>query len=235
MNQDALNAAVELAEEMFEDSSTVLLCGSVVRGEDTHTSDLDIVVFDPNVEASHRRSFFYQEWPVELFVHNLTSYQSFYRQDIERARPSLPQMVAEGRVIRDTGHAYALQKEARQILEAGPSPWSMEQIRQKRYFITDTLDDLLGAKHRREGIFIVPRLAELVHEFALRTNGCWIGQTKWIPRTLMQFDEEFAQRFIRVLDAYYQEGEIDGIVSLVDEVLAPHGGRLFDGFSIGEP
>lgn len=76
-------------------------------------------------------------------------------------------------------------------------------------------------------------LAELVSEFVLRTNNCWIGKSKWIVRSLKEFDEDFASRYVKAFDTYYFKDDKNIVSDLVDEVLQPYGGRLFSRFSLG--
>ncbi|WP_079478934.1 nucleotidyltransferase domain-containing protein [Halobacillus salinus] len=231
---EPLEAAKRLIAERFPDCQGALLAGSVVRGEATETSDLDIVIFDKNLPWSFRESLVESGWPVELFAHNLTSYKQFIAMDCESGTPTMPRMIAEGIVLKDEGILDSLKKESQTIVDRGPEEWSGEFIRTKRYFLTDALDDFLGSKSRAEDLFIANSLAELVQEFVLRTNCHWIGTSKWVVRELKRFDESFAEEFINAFDTFYVSGEKGKVVQLVDKVLAPYGGRLFDGFSIGK-
>ncbi len=97
----------------------------------------------------------------------------------------MPRMVYEGIVLRGKLLLEPIKEEAERLLEKGPDPWSKEEIDLKRYFITDALDDFIGSRSRSEMLFITNSLAELLHEFVLRTNGRYIGKSKWIPRALM--------------------------------------------------
>lgn len=229
-----LEAARKFIDQNFPDCDGALLAGSAIRGEATATSDLDIVVFDSKVPSSYRESLIASGWPVEVFVHNLTSYQAFFRDDAERARPSMPRMVSEGLVIRDTGVIDAIKGEAQTLLAKGPEEWTDAAIRAKRYFLTDTLDDFIGCSDRAEGMFIAGALAEGIAEFELRTHGRWIGASKWIVRSLKQYDERFATQFVKAFDHYYRHGNKERVIELADTVLQPHGGRLFEGFSMGK-
>ncbi|MFX3632762.1 MAG: nucleotidyltransferase domain-containing protein [Candidatus Pristimantibacillus sp.] len=229
-----LEAAEKFIQEKFPHCQGALLAGSVVRGEATATSDLDIVIFDKTLPSSYRESLVFLEWPIEIFVHNLTSYQYYFDLDCKEATPSMPKMVSEGIVIRDEGIINSIKDEANAILQRGPEKWSDETIRTKRYFITDVLDDFEGCQNRGEGIFIANTLARLTHEFVLRTNGRWIGESKWIIRALKQFNEPFTDEFVQAFDDYYTSGNKNNIVRLIDKVLEPYGGRLFDGFSLGK-
>jgi hypothetical protein len=218
----------------FSNCHGALLAGSVVRGEATETSDLDIVIFDSNLQSAYRESLIVYGWNIEVFVHNLTSFKEFFKSDCERARPSLPKMVSEGIVLKDSGIMEAIKQEAKDLLAKGPAEWSAETIRIKRYFITDALDDFIGCSMRGEEIFIANTLAELVSEFVMRTNRQWIGTSKWVIRSLRNYDEKFADQFVNAFDIFYKTGHKEKIILMVDEILQPFGGRLFQGFSLGK-
>jgi predicted nucleotidyltransferase len=231
---EAYKAAELFTLNHFPNCHGALLAGSVVRGEATVTSDLDIVIFDKNLKTAYRESVFEFGWNIEVFVHNLTSYKEFFKSDCERARPSLPKMVSEGIVLRDSRIMDLIKQEAKDLLEKGPEEWSAETIRIKRYFITDALDDFIGCTMRAEEIFIANTLAELVSEFVLRTNQQWIGASKWVVRSLRNYDEKFAERFVEAFDTFYKTGDKNKIIVMVDDILQPFGGRLFQGFSLGK-
>lgn len=145
----------------------------------------------------------------------------------------MPRMVFEGIVIKDNGIIEDIKEEAKQLLEKGPESWSQQTIQIKRYFITDALDDLIGCSNRAEEIFITNAITELVSEFVLRTNRQWIGHSKWLVRSLMQYDESFTHQFIQAFDIFYKTGDKEHIVKLVNNILEPYGGRFFEGFSVG--
>lgn len=229
-----VEAARLFVEEFYPQCRGAVLAGSVVRGEETDTSDLDIVIFDNNISSSYRESLIQFGWPIEVFVHNLTSYQSYFDSDVERARPSLPRMVAEGIILKDEGIIESIKIEAKKLLDKGPDEWTEDTINFKRYFLTDTLDDFIGCTNRSEELFIANHLAELSSEFVLRTNRHWIGSSKWIIRALKQYDELFANRFVDAFDCFYRTGEKENAIKIVEEILAPFGGILFDGFSLGK-
>lgn len=226
--------AHQFINEQFPNCQGALLAGSVVRGEATETSDLDIVIFDQSLISSYRESLIYLGWKIEAFVHNLTSYKAFFKSDYERARPSMPRMVLEGIILKDVGIIKSIKKEAKDLMDQGPEKWSAETIELKQYFISDTLDDLLGSTDRAEEICIANTLAEMVSEFVLRTNQKWIGTSKWIIRSLRHYDHNFANHFVNAFDVFYRTGDKTEIIQLVDNILEPYGGRLFDGFSLGK-
>lgn len=79
---------------------------------------------------------------------------------------------------------------------------------------------------------IANNLTNLSQEFVLRSNGCWIGSSKWIIRELNKFSLEFAEQFVNALDAFYKHGDKSKVIELVDDILSPFGGRLFEGFRL---
>lgn len=202
-----IEAAHLFINKYFPNCQGAVLAGSVVRGEGTDTSDLDIVVFDKSLNSSYRESFNEFGWPIEVFIHNLTSYKHFFELDYKAAKPSMQRMVWEGIILKDKGIIQSIKLEAKEILDKGPDRWTEEIITTKRYFITDVLDDFIGCKNRAEEIFIANTLAELIHEFVLRTNGQWIGSSKWIIRALKNYDEKFTEEFVDAFDTYYKTAE----------------------------
>ncbi len=235
MKPEPLEAAKRFIDEKYPDCDAALLAGSVVRGQGTAASDLDIVLFDRSLGGSYRESFIFKEWPVELFAHTLTSYREFFESDRKRGRPSLPRMVVEGIVLKDSGVATQIKNEADILLQQGPEPWSSRTIDLNRYFLTDLLDDLSGSCSRHEDLFIAGELAIKLHEFVLRTNQWWTGNSKWVYRSLQEFDPDFAERFAGAFDRFYRTGDKTAVIQVAEHILAPVGGRLFEGFSIGKP
>ncbi|MDN7225766.1 nucleotidyltransferase domain-containing protein [Planococcus sp. N064] len=234
MNGDATKTARELVAKRFPDCETALLAGSVVRGEATSTSDLDLIVIDNNIMSSYRESFIEKGWPVELFVHNSSSYQEYFKSDCERGQPSLPNMVAESIVLTGQQEAEHIKKEARKLLAKGPACWTPKEAEVKRYFLTDALDDFIGTNNRTEELFIANALAEQLGEFVLRINGQWTGTSKWLVRSLKRYNEDFAKQFLAAFERYYSAREKEAVIQLAEAVLHTYGGRLFDGFAQGK-
>lgn len=230
---ESIIAARLFVEKHFPDCQVALLAGSVVRAEATFNSDLDIVILKETA-SSYRESLIEFGWPIEVFVHSLLSYKLFFESDCKRARPSLPRMVAEGIVLKDVGVLEEIKQEARMLLKKGPEKWTAEIIEMKRYSITDTLDDFIGSYNRSEDIFIANALADQLSEFILRVNQQWIGASKWVFRSLRDFDEAFAAEFMAAFDLFYKTGEKIEVIQLAERILQPYGGRLFDGFSVGK-
>lgn len=98
-----MEAARKFVKGKFPDSDIAFLAGSASRGEETATSDLDIVIFDNSIESNYRESFVLYNWKIEAFIHNYITYLNQFDMDKETGRPFLANMLAEGKIIRDNG------------------------------------------------------------------------------------------------------------------------------------
>ncbi|HDX9613972.1 TPA: nucleotidyltransferase domain-containing protein [Bacillus toyonensis] len=230
-----IEAAQSIVTSQFPNCDVALLGGSVVRGEATKTSDLDIVIVDQSLSSCYRESFYSNGWPVEVFVHNFATYKTFFKMDCDRGRPSLPQLVSEGIVLKGESEIVEkLKREANDLLIKGPDKWTEDTMKQKRYFISDTLDDFIGASKREEELFIANLLAELIHEYVLRVNGQWLGNSKWFIRVLRRYDDQYAEQFVAAFDYFYKNGDKNVLINFTEKMLELYGGRVFEGFSIGK-
>jgi predicted nucleotidyltransferase len=230
MRLPSKEAASRFIERHFPNCNAAILSGSVVLGLETERSDLDLVVLDDSQSNPFRASYFEFEWPIEAFVVTKETYRYFFEISRYEAIPSLQRMCATGVIVKDDGSAEELIREAKDMLQEGPYPWTEEEMRKARYEITECLEDLTGSASHDEDMFIVNRLAGLVHEFVLRVNGRWIGEGKWAVRSLKQFDEAFCRQFLKELDLFYKTGQKENLTAFVDRVLEPYGGRFFAGF-----
>jgi hypothetical protein len=202
-----------------------------MRGEATPASDLDIVVLYEQLPNSYRESFMHAGWPVEAFVHDAGTLAEYFERDRLRGVPSMMSMVWEGvEVPAPSEFSAGWKRRARELLEAGPPPWNEDELALKRYRLTDWVDDM---RHPRSGEELVATGAWLYQdaaEFYFRARGRWSAHSKTIPRRLRAEDPEFAERFVRAFEALFAEKRPDAAVALVEELLAPFGGLLFEGF-----
>ena len=118
MRLGAQEAARAFLQAYFPDCLAALLAGSVVRGEATSTSDLDIVIFTERDNAPYRKSFEAYGWPIEAFVYTPSTYGDFFAGDVRRRRPSLPLRTrargqGRGKSVSGRGSTATLSKGAR--------------------------------------------------------------------------------------------------------------------------
>lgn len=232
--RNAIEDAKRIIEKYYPDCEGAIVAGSVIRGGGTETSDLDIIIFDSRFENGFRESVISEGWPIEFFCHNEASFDFYMNKDRSEGTPSLQNMVIEGIVIKDHPYLQIVKRKASMQLQEGPQAWNDFQVRMKRYFITDALDDFIGSENERETICIANLLYERLHEFYLGVNRRWIGHGKWMYRAMMRYDSEMAERLYSSFDDFYKEGKKENIVKICDIILEPHGGRLFEGFKIGK-
>ncbi|MCW0450953.1 nucleotidyltransferase domain-containing protein [Xanthomonas sacchari] len=226
----ALAIAQSLLSTRYADAAFGFAAGSILRGEGTHLSDLDLVVVYERLPAARRESFLADGMPVEAFVHDPGTLAWFVDEDAARGRPSLLHMIAEGTLVGTaTESARSLQGRVAARLQAGPPPLTQAQRDALRYEITDLVDDLCGERSAAEilaiGALLHPRLAEL----ALRGRGHWYGSGKWVPRLLARMDSALGQRFDQAFAALFANADCAPVLALAQQELAVHGGRLFDG------
>jgi predicted nucleotidyltransferase len=224
-------AAHGIWRERYGESRVLFLGGSVMRGEATPASDLDIVVVYERLPNAYREAFVYGGWPVEAFVHDAGTLEEFFEADRRRGLPSLMSMVWEGVEVPEASEFSArLKRRAREWLEAGPPPWGEEELTLRRYRLTDWADDMRFPRSSEELVATGAWLYQDAAEFYFRTRGMWSAHSKTIPRRLRAADADFAERFLRAFDALFAEKRQEPAVALVEELLEPFGGLLFEGF-----
>lgn len=182
---DAIDAARAVVEEHHPDARAAFLGGSVVTARRTAMSDLDIVVVLRGAPAPYRASLRHDGWPVELFVHTEATWYAYVEREVRKRRSPLLWMCAAGLLLFDTdGVGARIAADARKLTAAGPPGVSAEEIDDRRYAITDLLDDLSGSTDQGEQLFIATELARRTGELALAIGGSWNASGKWLARSL---------------------------------------------------
>lgn len=229
---DPVEAARRIRRERYAGARVLFLAGSVMRGEGTPASDLDLVVVYERVPHAYREAFVYEGWPVEAFVHDPETLNYFFQEsDRREGVPSLARMVLEGREIPEPGDFSARMKGmAAALIEAGPLRWGEEDVRRARYRLTDAVDDIRHPRAPEELVATGAQLYGLAADFYLRSRNLWAASRKSIPPRLREVDADFAARFCRAFDGLFAGKRPEPVVALVEEMLGPFGGFLFDGY-----
>lgn len=230
---DQIESAVAVAKaalaSRFPSAMFAVVAGSIIRGEGTVTSDIDLVVVFERLDAAWREAFTADGFPVEAFVHDPETLNWFIDKDIDDGYPCIVHMIAEGRPLGpQIAHATALQAEAVEILSKGPAPLRGKRLDALRYEISDLLDDLRGKRTSAEIRAVSAKLYQPLADLTLLGRGAWTGRGKWIPRLLRNLDAQLFQRFD---DAFrlLAEGRSDAIIAFAESELERHGGSLFAG------
>ncbi|MEV7103326.1 nucleotidyltransferase domain-containing protein [Streptomyces atroolivaceus] len=230
---DAIDAARAVVEERHPAARAAFLGGSVVTGRRTAMSDLDIVVLLHGSPAPYRASLRSGEWPVEMFVHTEATWHAYIQREVRKRRSPLLSMCADGILLFDKdGVGTHLAAEARKLTAAGPPAASAEEIDDRRYAITDLLDDLAGSTDQGERLFIATELVRRTGELVLTASGSWNGGGKWLARRLEPTAPGLNMRLHDGLRDVLA-GRIEHLAAVVDETLEQVGGRLWVGYQRG--
>jgi hypothetical protein len=134
----------EIIGHKYPAAKVVFLAGSIVRGEGTPYSDLDLVVIFEKLPNAYRESFHFQGFPIEAFVHDPETLNHFLHEiDRPSGIPSLAQMILEGiEVPEPSEFSQSLKHLAASAIESRPPQLSDEDVRKLRYNITNLVDDI---------------------------------------------------------------------------------------------
>lgn len=228
-----LFVAKELFETRFSGADVAFMAGSVVRGEASTYSDLDLIVIYPQVDFASRESFTHRDWPVEVFVHDPQTIKYFHnRVDALEGKASLYEMIYEGlEVPGPSPMSDNLKEQAARALAEGPRPLTPAEIEDRRYLISFLLDDIREPNSREEMFATSATLYTEVADFYLRSRRHWSASGKSLIRRLKKADAGFARRFFDAFDQLHSQQKPDKLIEVATEVLSEQGGFLFDGYS----
>ncbi len=232
MTADPVDVARRLVQERFPEAVQAWLAGSLVTGRATATSDLDVTVLVPD-GLVHRESLAHDGWPVELFVHTPASVEHFVARDLERRRPTMARLVADGTPLLPSEGGATVRAHCAAVLAAGPPPVDPADVELRRYHLTDLLDDLAGTSHDEEATAVAVEVWRQTAELALMLAGAWSGTGKWLVREVEALDEREGTHLATSLDLALHRalaGERHSLTTVADRVLARGGGRLWAGF-----
>lgn len=234
MRMTGIEAARMFIERYFPDCELAFLAGSVARGEETQSSDLDVVIFHSKV-MDYRESFEQFGWRIECFVSHSTLYEKRFSSDKASGRPIFASMLVEGLILKDVKEqGLVIQEAAREFIKQGPDRLTEEYIKASRYFLYDLLDDFLDASDDGEALLTLNTLSIQLADFILRLNGSWSGRGKTLMRALKKLDQQKSKEFLSALQSYYLDQNKQPIADFVHHVYEPLGGQLFAGFSMGK-
>lgn len=131
--------------------------------------------------------------------------------------------------------AKRIQTDALERLANGPLSLSDDEIKRRRYMLTDQLDDFIGATDRIKLFYIVERLVVGTSELALLSKSQWLASGKWLPRHLAISDPALSTRLLAATKAVLVEGGKQVLEVIVREILERVGGPFSEGYRfVGE-
>lgn len=233
----AIDFAKRILSERYSGARLAFAAGSIIRGDATSTSDLDLVVVFDRLPQAYRESFRFERLPVEAFVHDPETLSYFcWQMDRKAGIPALPTMLVTGLPLPEPSPlSDSLVLLGRKVLDAGPEPLSMDEISRRRYHLGDLLEDLRDPRSMTEMMAIGTAIYGTLADLALRHRGVYSATGKWLPRRLLETDKQLHDRFQHAFEQLFREGRPSEAIALVEEVLAPVGGPLFDDYRLDAP
>ncbi|MEM9274488.1 MAG: nucleotidyltransferase domain-containing protein [Cyanobacteria bacterium P01_F01_bin.143] len=236
MKRSPIAVAEEIFHNKYADSELLLLAGSTVRNEATPTSDLDLVILYDNIESAYRDSYYWDEWPIEAFVHNLETLRYFFELDRKSGVPSLPNMVVEGIEIPEISNlSISIKTMATEFLKKGPPIWEREDIDSSRYAITELVEDFKYPRSSAELYGTASILYSVLANHYFRSQNIWSAKGKSIPRRFQQVDPDLANQFNEAFDLVFACKDITGVIAIAEKILNQDGGFLFSGYKVNAP
>jgi hypothetical protein len=237
MRNDPLATIQKLIKERYAKAKAVFWAGSVSQSHGTNASDLDLVIVFEFLPHAYREAFIYDGWPIDAFIQDLGTLSYFCgKLEAVNGRPALINMILNGKEVLEQNYLAEQAKSiAQEALNVGPDKCNQGQIDQERFFITDILQDIKFPRNRDEQIISAVHLFEPLIQFYFRSKKKWAASGKALMRLLKTEDPDFALEFNQSFERFFQTRDTIGIEILVEKILAPYGGTLWDGFRSDAP
>jgi len=229
--EQTLLHANALFKSRYKEAEFCVAAGSIMQGYGTEFSDLDLVIIYPTIETAFRESFTYLGMPIEAFIHDYETLQSFMDSDFEEGHAIMLHMVATGVAVpKETEYSTRLKAYALAILAAGPPRPDQKTLDDLCYAVSDLIDDLKGTRPPYEKRAILYSLYLKIGELRLRTAGKFLTSGKRLARALKECEALFFDGLESVRE-HAHKGEVSaqdihGLTALLDSL----GGYLFDGY-----
>jgi hypothetical protein len=171
-------------------------------------------------------------WPVEAFVHDLETLK-FFLEKVDRPAGSatLAEMISEGLEIPGPSALSETAKVlARAALQNGPPALTENEVQDRRYQISELIDDIREPRNRQEMIASATLVYNKLAEYYFRSRCDWSCKGKAILKRMKKADPAFARRFGEAFDVLFSTGQPGRVIELAEELMAPQGGLLFEGY-----
>jgi hypothetical protein len=125
--------------------------------------------------------------------------------------------------------------QAQHLIEAGPPPLTDGEREDRRYALTDQLDDLVGSHDEDELVIIGARLLSFAAELVLLERRQWLGHGKWLLRRLKGADPYLARNLIDAYRSLVTHLDTRPLERITRQVLHQAGGPLMEGYHRAAP
>jgi Nucleotidyltransferase domain len=218
-------ARIFVAEE-FPDAVCAIIYGSAVEGGFGPYSDIDLVIFLPQIAFAETRRLIYQGVPLEL---HLFSKETFARA-LEMARISgnynQALSLAHATLLFDpVGTGDRVIGAAQRVLERGPSPVPEHMRSAACCSVTSYIIELATNPDASERFSIAASLQPLLMASYLSARGRWVNSRKWGVRA----EPLFAEALTLAIDAAYRNQDVTALIAQATLSLEPWGGLRWSG------
>ncbi|MFV3130112.1 nucleotidyltransferase domain-containing protein [Niveispirillum sp. KHB5.9] len=232
----AITPTIDLADIILRewtdqpDIIAAFLAGSVAKGNAGPGSDIDAVLIHHHLPGAVRETHDRHGVTVELFLHDPDTLAYFWEADRKLGKPSLARMVANGLPIAgDPALIEELKRQAQAVLDGGPPALSEEELRTRRYSISDLAADLAQPRSGSEQLAIGARLYIELADFTVRAAGAWTGTGKGLAKALLRLDPMLASAYEHAFGELFADKDPAEVLALVELCLEPYGGRFMAG------
>lgn len=228
---------LKLKNERYPNAKAIFWAGSTANNQATPSSDIDLVIVFEELDHAHREAFIYEKTPIDAFIHDPKTLSYFFENiEAKDGRPALIKMILNGsEVLGVDNFSIAIKELAQKAFNEGPRTLSKEEVDKERFLITDILDDIKHPRNKDEQITSAIHLFEPLIQFYFRSQGKWAASGKSLIRLFKDDNPILASRYTQGFNELFQSGKIDGLKSVVKEILNPFGGLLWDGFRLDAP
>jgi predicted nucleotidyltransferase len=167
----------------------ILVTGSVIRGEHSKTSDLDIFVINSRPERQRIQKFF-NNVPAEIFVNPPNQIRAYFADSFKTGKADTAHMFASGFIILDLNQIiFKLRNKGREIFDGHPNPGEV-QLKQLRYHVADAYEnasDLIGIDNP-SAIILMSQAVFLGLQYRFWTANKWLPRHKDLFKDLEKLD-----------------------------------------------
>jgi predicted nucleotidyltransferase len=190
----ALQQAVQFILNYVEDVRCILVSGTIVRGNPSPSSDLDIYVIREKPQRQRLQRWF-NGVPAEIFINPKKKVYEYFEEERKSARPCTAHMLHSGFTILALDDSLEeLHRQAAVELQRTPDP-SPQQLRFARYMAATQYEDatdIACTKPATSNMILGQAIHSMLRYFFLKSNQ-YLPRDKDLIEKLATLNPELAQ------------------------------------------
>ncbi len=211
----ALHQAVQYILATVPDVCGILLSGTILRGNPSPSSDLDIYVIHQQPWRQRLQRWF-NDVPAEIFINPVKKVYEYFAEERRHARPITAHMLHTGFVILALDNNLAeLRKQAAVELTRNPDP-TQQQLTFARYLAATRYEDatdIAQTKPESANMILGQAVYAMLHYAFLKANR-YIPRDKDLLITLAELDAQLAHKAA----AYFRSAAFEERLALAQEI-----------------